>query len=147
MKALQLLWATRSFHNIKEKITAYGNICWKLARTWKLGILRKVFDLLLEKHHLCLCLSDDSSLLHGSSRLFPLDWTCVIAFLGSGQFQALHLLLETVTYFVVQIVLSWFCSPNFSSTFRLLHSRNIVIRLHPRLWQSGICRLTNCISL
>ena len=75
--------------------------------------LRKVFDLLLEKRHLCLCLSDNSSLLHGSSRLFPLDWTCVIAFLGSGQIQALHLLLETVTYFVVQIVFSWFCPPKF----------------------------------
>ena len=92
-------------------------------------------------------LSNNSSLLHGSSRLFPLVWTCVIAFLGSGQFQALHPLLETVTCFVVEIVLSLFCPPNFSLTFRRLDSKNIVIRFHPGLRQFGnFCRLTNCIS-
>ena len=91
-------------------------------------------------------LSDNLSLLLGSSRLFPLVWTRVIAFLESGQFQALHRLFETVTYFVVQIALYWFCPPNFSSTFRLLGSKNIVIRFHPGLWQFGIRRLTNCIS-
>ena len=92
------------------------------------------------------CLSDNSSLLHGSSRLFTLFWTCVIAFLGSGQFQTLHPLLETAIHFVVQIMLSWLCPPNFSSTLCLFDLRNIVIRLHPALWPFGICRLTDCIS-
>ena len=55
MKATRsFLWATRSFVNIKKKITVYGYICWKLTRTWKPGISQKVFDLLMEKRHLCL---------------------------------------------------------------------------------------------
>ena len=55
MKATRsFLWATRSFVNIKKKIPVYGYICWKLTRTWKPGISQKVFDLLMEKRHLCL---------------------------------------------------------------------------------------------
>ena len=138
--------ASRSLLNIKKKITVYGYICWKLASTWKPGILQKVFNLLLEKRHLCLLFVGQFEFAawlftivyfvldvrHRFSRKWPIPDTSPAVRDRNSLRRTNYAFLVLSSKFLVDVLSIGF--------------KKIVIRFHPALWPFGICRLTNCIS-